>query len=88
MTKTITKPNAGSIVERILSEDVLSLAQARAEIFEATGHRPDKATLCRWIHKGCGGVKLEAIRLGSQSLFTSVQAINRFIIARTEKLAS
>jgi hypothetical protein len=88
MPKTTNKPDASSIVQKILSEDVLSIAQARAQIFEATGQRPDKATLCRWIHKGCHGVKLEAIRLGGQNLFTSVQAIHRFIVARTEKLAS
>lgn len=71
-------------VSRVLTEDVLTLAQARKELASITGKRPDKATLSRWIHRGCGGVKLDAIRLGMQ-LFTSRQALTRFIEARTQK---
>ena len=71
-------------VNRILTEDVLTLSQARKELASITGKRPDKATITRWIHRGCGGVKLDAIRLGVQ-LFTSRQALTRFIEARTQK---
>lgn len=71
-------------VSRILTEDILTLAQARQELSAITGQRHDKATLTRWIHRGVGGVKLEAVRLGIQ-LLTSRQAITRFIEARTEK---
>jgi hypothetical protein len=73
-----------SAVSRILTEDVLTLSDARREIFGITGKRPDKATMTRWIHRGVGGVKLEAVRLGMQ-LLTSRQAITRFIEARTAK---
>ncbi len=63
---------------------VLTLAQTRTELFKVTGKRPDKATLTRWIHRGVGGVKLDAIRVGVQ-LLTSRQALTRFIEARTQK---
>ena len=79
--------DASQVVSRILSEDVLSLAQARTELANITGDRPDKATLTRWIHRGVGGVKLEAIRLGGRHIYTSTQALNRFIIARTVTLS-
>lgn len=78
--------NAAEVVSRILTEDVLSLSQARAELANITGQRPDKATMTRWIHKGVGGVKLEAIRLGGRDIFTSTQALTRFIEARTKTL--
>lgn len=69
-------------VNRILTEDVLTLTEARRELASVTGKRPDKATMTRWIHRGVGGTKLEAVRLGMQ-LFTSRQAITRFIQSRT-----
>ena len=71
-------------VHRVLTEDVLSLTEARKEIAQITKRRTDKATLTRWIHKGVGGQKLEAVRLG-RCLFTSRQALTRFIEERTEK---
>ncbi|WP_413430908.1 DUF1580 domain-containing protein [Crateriforma spongiae] len=80
---------AGQSVRRVLSEDILTIAEARAEIARVTGRRcrPDKATMTRWIQRGVGEgdakVKLEAIRLGRQ-WFTSRQAITRFIEARSK----
>ncbi|QDV64617.1 DUF1580 domain-containing protein [Crateriforma conspicua] len=78
--------DAGQSVRRILSEDILTIAEARAEIARVTGRRcrPDKATMTRWIQRGVGDtkVKLEAIRLGRQ-WFTSRQSITRFIEARS-----
>lgn len=74
-------------VSRILSEDVLTLTEARGEIAAATNRRPDKSTLVRWVNRGCYGTKLEAVRLGSQ-LLTSRQAITRFIERRTEATAN
>lgn len=71
-------------VSRILTEDVLTISQARNELAAITLQRPDKATMTRWIHRGVGGVKLEAVRLGVQ-LLTSRQALTRFIEARTAK---
>ena len=85
-TETIVRPTANSeaTVSRILTEEVRTLSEARKDIAEITGKRPDKATMSRWIHRGVGGVKLEAIRLGNQ-LLTSRQACTRFIVTRTEK---
>lgn len=71
-------------VNRILTEDMLTLAAARKELASITGKRPDKATMTRWIHRGVGGIKLDAVRLGVQ-LFTSRQALTRFIEARTHQ---
>jgi len=78
MKATATK----STTSRILTEDVLTLQDARKEIASVTGRRPDKTTLYRWCLRGVGGTKLEHIRLGDRIL-TSSQAITRFIEART-----
>jgi len=72
------------VVSRILTEDVVSITQARDELQRLTTRRPDKATLARWIHRGVGGIRLEAVRIGSQ-LVTSRQALTRFITDRTTK---
>ncbi|HBJ36632.1 MAG TPA: hypothetical protein DDZ51_18125 [Planctomycetaceae bacterium] len=77
-TETIQKT-----VSQILTEDVLTLQDARREIASATGRRPDKCTIYRWCLKGVGGTKLEHIRLGDRIL-TSRQAITRFITARSK----
>ena len=74
--------NMSSNVERLLTESVITLEEARSELASVLGKRPDKATLCRWIHRGCYGTKLEAIRLGRQ-LLTSREALTRFISERT-----
>ena len=71
-----------SATARILTEDVLTLQDARSEIALATGQRPDKTTLYRWCLRGCRGTKLEHIRLGDRIL-TSKQALTRFIASRT-----
>lgn len=76
--------NAETVVSRILTEDVLTLTEARKELASITGKRPDKATMTRWIHRGVGGIQLEAVRLGVQ-LLTSRQAITRFVEARTAR---
>jgi hypothetical protein len=77
-TQTITS----SVTSKILTEDVLTLQDARKELGNITGRRPDKATVYRWTNRGVGGTKLESIRLGNQ-LLTSRQALTRFIEART-----
>lgn len=69
---------------RILTEDVLTITDARAEIASITGQRPDISTMTRWVHRGVGGTKLEAVRIGRQ-IITSRQAITRFIEERTAK---
>lgn len=71
-----------SAASTILVEDVLTLQDARKELHQVTGQRPDKTTLYRWCLRGVGGVRLEHIRLGDRIL-TSRQAITRFIDART-----
>lgn len=78
------KQDLSTAVNRVLTEDVLTLAQARYELYQITGKRPDKATMTRWIHRGVGGIKLDAIRVGMQ-LLTSRQALTRFIEERTQK---
>lgn len=77
--------SAAETVSKVLTESVLTITQARDMIHDSTGTRPDKATIHRWIHRGVGGTKLEAIKVGNQTL-TSAQAINRFITARTAAL--
>jgi hypothetical protein len=73
---------AEKVVNRVLAEEMLTLTQARWELAGITGQRPDKATVYRWCLKGCHGTKLDHIRLGNQ-IFTSRQALTRFIVART-----
>lgn len=69
-------------VSKILTESCLSLRQASAEIESVTGIKVDRSTIFRWVTKGCGGVKLDSIRLG-QRILVSREAINRFIVARS-----
>ena len=69
-------------VQKILSEDVVTLLEARQEIKKVTGKRPDKTTLYRWCLRGIRGVRLEHVRLGDR-IYTSKQALTRFIEART-----
>jgi hypothetical protein len=80
-----TSASSSEVISRVLTEDVLTLSQARTELAAITGQRPDKATLTRWIHRGVGGHKLDAVRLGVQ-LLTSRQALTRFITARTAEI--
>ena len=76
------KTTAQSATSKILTEDVLTLQEARTELFRVTGRRPDKTTLYRWCLRGVGGVKLEHIRLGDRIL-TSRQRLTAFIEARS-----
>lgn len=68
--------------QRVLTEDVLSLTEARAELEPLIGRRIQKCTLTRWCHRGVGGVRLDHARIGS-SIITSRQALTRFIDARS-----
>jgi hypothetical protein len=76
MVKPATK-NMG-----VLTEDVITIPQACDEIKATTGHKPDRATVYRWVLNGVEGQRLEAVRVGRQIL-TSRQAITRFIAARS-----
>lgn len=74
--------DVNEVVRRVLSEDVRSLKEAAIELQAVTGIRPDKSSLTRWILRGCGGTRLEAVRIGRQWV-TSSQAITRFIAQRS-----
>lgn len=73
---------SATAVSRILTEDPITLQEARNEIASVTGRRVDKCTIYRWCLKGVGGTRLEHIRLGDRIL-TSRPAITRFIEARS-----
>jgi len=71
-------------IKRILSEDVLTLQDARDELAPILGHKIDKTTAYRWCLRGVGGVRLEYVRIGNR-MITSRQALTRFIEARTNQ---
>lgn len=73
---------AGS--NRILTEDVLTFAEAGREFVPVFGKPVDRTTLYRWSFKGINGAKLEHCKIGGR-LITSRQAINRFIEARNAR---
>lgn len=81
---TATPDAVKNSVQRVLSEDVLTLREACNELALITRRRPDKTTLYRWCFKGVGGVKLDFARVGVQIL-TSRQALTRFIEARSSR---
>jgi hypothetical protein len=76
------KKDASDRVQRVLSENVITLREAAIEIQAATGIKPDKSSLTRWILRGVGGCKLDAVRIGRQWV-TSSQSITRFIAERS-----
>ncbi|XZE18826.1 DUF1580 domain-containing protein [Pirellulaceae bacterium SH449] len=87
MAKRSARQTAEQSVMNVLSESVVTLKQAQDLLSQATGLRPDKATLCRWIMRGRQGVCLEGVKLGRQWI-TSTEALNRFLVATTEKALS
>ncbi len=76
-------PATLTTTQRILSEDVLTLHEARNELKPIFGKRPDKTTLYRWCLRGIDGTKLEHVRIGGR-IITSRQALTRFIEARSK----
>ena len=83
MTKTIDRSTtAAEAVSQILTEDLLTIDQARKELHAISGCRPEKSTVMRWVTRGVGGVRLEAIKMGGRYWYTSTQALNRFITKR------
>lgn len=66
--------------QRILTEDVVTLTEAADLIGEATGQRPDRTTVYRWIMRGINGQRLEGARIGNPFV-TSKQALNRYFEA-------
>ena len=81
---TAPKQNAQDVVSRVLSESVLTISQARAELGNISGDRPAKSTIIRWISRGASGVRLEGCKV-SRDWVTSTEALNRFIVARTQR---
>lgn len=61
----------------LLTEDTITLPQAAREL----PGRPNASTLWRWHRRGVGGVRLEAVRIGGGRIYTSRQAITRFLAA-------
>ncbi len=64
---------------RLLTEKRISLGQAARTI------DVHPATIWRWATRGVNGVKLETIRLGGGKLWSSEQALTRFIAATQKK---
>lgn len=64
----------------LLSEDALSLPQAAREL----PGNPDPSTLWRWASRGVRGVKLETVRIGAGRIYTTRQALTRFVEATQE----
>jgi len=81
MTATATNESA-KFASEILTEDILSLSNARKEIGSLSGYHPDLSSMTRWCKRGVGGIKLGHVKIGNK-LFTSRQAISRFIEERT-----
>lgn len=52
-----------------------------------TGTRPAYPTLWRWCKKGVAGIKLEYVLVGGR-LYTSIEAVRRFVAATTEQHAT
>ena len=72
-------------------EEIIPLKEVADYCATTFKHRPHYGVVYRWVRKGCYGVKLETIRLGSK-IFTSKQAVSRFVhdsrIAADERLKS
>lgn len=71
-----------SPTSKILTEDTITLREAAGVLEEATGRRPHISTIFRWCTRGSGGIRLEHVRMG-RDRFTSIQALTRFLEART-----
>ena len=76
------KPKLDNIKAKLdlLAEDTLSLPQAAREL----PGKPDPSTLWRWATRGVRGTKLECIRIGSGRIYTTRQAVTRFLAATQE----
>lgn len=66
-----------------LRDELLSLAQAAAACPVVDGKRPHLSSIWRWMKKGCRGVYLEHIRVGSH-MCTTRKALEEFFQATAE----
>lgn len=62
----------------IVTDSVISLAEAAKLIPRIDGKRPHTSTLWRWCRRGIGGVCLEHIRIGHR-VCTTTSALNQFV---------
>ena len=83
MKRTLDK-QVENTVARVLTESHRTIKQAQQDIHEASGVRPDKSTVIRWILKGKSGIRLDAVRIGNVWV-TSSESITRFITETTAK---
>ncbi len=59
-------------------EHLLTLSQAARSLPRLRGEKPvHVGTIARWIKRGLGGVRLEAVKIG-RTLVTSREALQRF----------
>lgn len=73
---------AREVVQNVLSEELITLPEATAELQKILGKRLSRATIHRWVQRGTRGHKLDAARIGN-AYFTSRESINRFIVGLT-----
>lgn len=69
-------------LQNLAEERLMNLPDAATYIGKLTGQKPHLSTLWRWCLKGCKGVMLDSICIGSKR-FVTVSAIERFIEARS-----
>jgi Protein of unknown function (DUF1580) len=71
---------------QLTTEDLISVAQLARSLPPGPSNKPvSPSTVWRWITRGVGGCKLEAIRVGGRFL-TSRQAVQRWSMALTRHL--
>jgi hypothetical protein len=76
------KPKLDQIKAKLnlLTEDAISLPQAAREL----PGKPDPSTLWRWTTRGVRGIRLETVRIGAGRIYTTRQALSRFVAATQE----
>lgn len=73
---------ATEIIQQVLTEELITLPEATAELQKITGKRLSRATIHRWVQRGVRGRKLEAARIGNE-FYTSRESIHRFFVRST-----
>lgn len=68
----------------LLTENLKTIKEVQAMLFETFGRKFDRATIYRWCYTGCRGNKLEHLKMG-KTIYISDESISRFIDAMTKK---
>jgi hypothetical protein len=68
----------------LLKETLLPLHDVAGLVPPGRGRRTHVSTVHRWVQRGVGGVRLEAIRVGGRWL-SSREALGRFVAALTAR---